>query len=613
MSRHAKPLDHRWIRGGLVAIALGLAPAWRGVDAAPQEIPPGPAAPAPAGVAPELTPAQPLEPAPASTSPAPTAPATDPNAPGIVTPEGHGLPVSPQLDPNVQVVRFQGPQGLTVEVLAPQTIPVSVGDGGGILTAGLQRGVGYRLRIGEIPNRPGVELFPVVQVVGHMHRPPEVDPGKYPIRVVFSDEELWDVVDRGRLVTKVIYLEDPEQALPLKLGKDQIPAVEVGAAEDPVRVAAALGRVVAVVRIGGRRPTLDEIQAGATGDVALDHLAAPSAGRCPFTCGPTPCPLPSGPACPPLEPGTRPLLPRDEYLCDGGDHGAKAGAGVGGAIRGIDPRDAVVRFDVGIESYPDPKILPTNRVCIYAPRFAEVRVSTGTIENVEIHGVTLNTLTQRPVQAEKTDDIRRLVQNQSAELARDRRRVQAARGQVYPGVGSEVRGAMGYGNVQQPKIGSQAQAAGTERRRQAPVVARDKVKLSGIKTAESPVIADLVQGTGEAVRSQPTLEMTGVETPPNRPGLAVVKRVDVTEAEPGDVVTYAIAYRNMGNTPIRSVSIVDSLLPRLEYVAGTAKGPKGAAFSVAENQVGSTELRWDLRETIPPGASGYVSFQAVVR
>ena len=43
--------------------------------------------------------------------------------------------------------------------------------------------------------------------------------------------------------------------------------------------------------------------------------------------------------------------------------------------------------------------------------------------------------------------------------------------------------------------------------------------------------------------------MTGVEVPPDRPGLAVIKRVSVTEAEPGDTVTYVIIYRNMGNTP----------------------------------------------------------------
>jgi hypothetical protein len=69
----------------------------------------------------------------------------------------------------------------------------------------------------------------------------------------------------------------------------------------------------------------------------------------------------------------------------------------------------------------------------------------------------------------------------------------------------------------------------------------------------------------------------------------------------------------MGNTPIRSVSIVDSLLPRLEYVAGSAKGPKGSKFSAEENRAGAMELKWTLPDAIPPGASGYVSFQAVVR
>ncbi len=107
--------------------------------------------------------------------------------------------------------------------------------------------------------------------------------------------------------------------------------------------------------------------------------------------------------------------------------------------------------------------------------------------------------------------------------------------------------------------------------------------------------------------------MTGSEPPPPRPGLAVVKRVSNTEAEPGDTITYAIIYRNMGNTPIRSVVIVDSLLPRLEYKPGTAKGPPGTVFATAVNRVGSTELRWELPSALPPGAVGHVSFDVIVR
>ncbi len=65
-----------------------------------------------------------------------------------------GAPGLPALAPDIQVVRFQGPEGLSVEVLGPAPTPVSQGDGRGILSVGLKRGVGYRLRIGNIPSAP---------------------------------------------------------------------------------------------------------------------------------------------------------------------------------------------------------------------------------------------------------------------------------------------------------------------------------------------------------------------------------------------------------------------------------------------------------------------------
>jgi len=532
----------------------------------------------------------------------------------IITPEGHGPEGPPALDPKVQVVRFQGPSGLRVEVLAPEPSPVPIGDGAGIATVGLQRGVGYRLRLSAITERPGVELFPVIEVVGHLHRPREISPAKYPIRIVFSDEELWDVVDRGRLVTKVIYLEEPEQAIPLKLSKDQIPVVTINPTEQPLKVAEALGRVMAIVRIGGRRPTVEEINAGATGDFGLDAVAAVGAVHCPFTSTDCePCQLPCGPVCGTLPPAGRPWLPRDEYLCDGGDHGAPAGMGEGGNIKGIDPRDAVMRFDVGLGDRRAPRVLPTNRVCVYAPRFAEVRISTGTNEAIEVHGATLNRSLDKFALTEGRSHSRRLVQNQSAELTRERSRAQGLAGRVSTGEDSNSRGPDAYHNVQQVKVDSQRQPVQLTRNRTKPVLIKEKIHLDGIKSVESTVMTGLVQGPGQEVMSWQPHEMKGVEPPPQRPGMAIIKRVSATEAEPGDTLTYTITYRNMGNTPIRAASVVDSLLPRIEYVKGSARGPKGTVFSSVENRVGSSELRWELPGVIPPGASGEVSFQAVVR
>ena len=89
-------------------------------------------------------------------------------------------PAGPVLPPEIQVVRFQGPAGVKVEVLGPVPEPVPVGDGLGLLTAGLKVGRAYRLRVSNLPDRPGAEVFPVIEVVGHLHRPPGIDPAKSP-------------------------------------------------------------------------------------------------------------------------------------------------------------------------------------------------------------------------------------------------------------------------------------------------------------------------------------------------------------------------------------------------------------------------------------------------
>jgi uncharacterized repeat protein (TIGR01451 family) len=557
-------------------------------------------------------------PAPAAT-PAPSVAVTGTPADAtgdFVAPDGDpnaGATRVAALAPDIQVVRFQGPQGLTVEVLGPASTPVSQGDGRGILTVGLKRGVGYRLRIGGIPERPGAELFPVIEVVGHLHRPEGIDPGKYPIRVIFTLDELTEVLNQGRLVTKVIYLEDPDQALPFRMSKDQIPVVSLNPTEHPLRVASALGRPMAIVRIGGRRPTIEEVEGG-PGDLGLDYAATLGSSPCPFLLQDgSRCPMVAGPPCTAPSPSAKALLPRDEFLCDGGDRGVPMAVGPDGRLGGVDPRDAAVRFDIGLGPLVQPRALPTNVVCIYAPRFAEVRVTTGANEAIDVRHLSTNVRLESPEMTRARAESRKLVQNQSPELARNRSRASGFKGRIYIDEESNNRAAGGYENVSQVSSNTQKQSPELARNRQKPALAKVKVRLQGIKTAESPVVTGITEGASAAVMIWPAHQMTGVEVPPNRPGLAVIKRVSVQEAEPGDTVTYVILYRNMGNTPIKAVTIVDSLLPRLEYVKGTSRGPEGTAFSSAVNRVGSTELRWTLPGVLAPGATGHVSFDVIVR
>ncbi len=573
-------------------------------EAAPGPTPPATAIPAAPVDAPTPTPIDGVPPG--TTAVAPGVPDAGPGTafvgePGVGGALDGPVVVQAGLPPEIQVVRFQGPEGVKVEVLGPPPEAAPQGDGHGLGTFGLRVGVGYQLRITGIPNREGVELFPVIEVVGHLHRPNTVDPGKYPIRVQLEETDFVDVL-AGRLVTQVIYLEDPDQALPMHLPKDQIPVVPIGPAEDPLKVASALGRPMAILRLGGRAPTANDL-AGAP-FYPLPAVACPFAGPVGGRCG-----LPCGPARGTPPPPGRSWVPADEFLCDGGDHGNAAAFGGDGSLRGIDPRDAVMRFNDDRR----PRVLPTNTVCLYAPRFAAVRNAIGANQALTIEVAAGHEVVTREEQSAAAQGPRRMTQNTAAEINRARERASEVAVKAGPNTFSELRVLAGVDTLSRVHGRAAVAIPMSERGRAKAVGQQRNVRPQGIKTATAPVVTGVVSGANEAVMAWKPQETVGVEVPPNKPGMAVVKQVDKSEAEPGDVVTFTIRFRNMGNVPIRSVSVLDSLLPRLEYVPNTAEGPKGTVFTAAPNAAGSTELRWDLPEPLAPGAHGYVSFQAKVR
>ena len=302
-------------------------------------------------------------------------------------------------------------------------------------------------------------------------------------------------------------------------------------------------------------------------------------------------------------------MPKDEYLCDGGDAGVPVGIGGDGGLAGLDPRDAVIRFDDGRKA----RTLPTNVVCVYAPRFAEVRSSVGPNENLTVEAsVGMKTLEKQATEAIK-EGPKRLTMNQGAEAARTRDRASGLANRQRAGIHAENLAAAGNDSVTHIAINIKRQNAEKIKIREKPSYLKERQKNVGIKTAESAVVSGITEGASQAVMSWVPNVTVGVEPPPGRPGVAVIKRVSATEAEPGDTLTYVIQFRNMGNTPIREVTIIDSLVPRLGYVKGSAKGPTGTTFTADENKVGGVELKWVLPATLQPGVEGRVMFQAVVR
>src|SRR5262249_35901574 len=113
-----------------------------------------------------------------------------------------------------------------------------------------------------------------------------------------------------------------------------------------------------------------------------------------------------------------------------------------GGLRGIDPRDAAIEFNDGKR----PRVLPTNTVCIYAPRFAEVRVSVGLNESLIVQSLKNANAIEREISMEGRAGPKRMTQNQGAEAALLRLRASGLIGRVYAGEQTELRVLSGYEN-----------------------------------------------------------------------------------------------------------------------------------------------------------------------
>ena len=148
-----------------------------------------------------------------------------------------------------QPVKIKAPPGALIslaeegEFAKAQAAPVTVG---------LLIGQVYRLRVIRIPQNPGLEVFPTIEVIDRLYAPPGQEQ-RFPIVIELTQEDLLLASD-GKFVTRVIYLEDPRSALPVAEDPHAQSWFEVGPKADPLAVADQLGRSVAILRMGARLP-----------------------------------------------------------------------------------------------------------------------------------------------------------------------------------------------------------------------------------------------------------------------------------------------------------------------------------------------------------------------
>jgi len=144
-----------------------------------------------------------------------------------------------------------------VLVRAPDGATIWFAEGAGFSTGqenvqlvSLQVGSTYRLKISNIPENYG-DVYPTIEIIDRLHAPPGKEI-RYPVPVEITAEEL-KLALSGKFVTRVIYVEDPRNAIPARDLPEQR-YFEALPDEDAYEVATRIGRPIAILRMGSVVP-----------------------------------------------------------------------------------------------------------------------------------------------------------------------------------------------------------------------------------------------------------------------------------------------------------------------------------------------------------------------
>lgn len=299
---------------------------------------------------------------------------------------------------------------------------------------------------------------------------------------------------------------------------------------------------------------------------------------------------------------------KDEYLCDGGDRGYPIHYDDYNR-QGLETEDTVAEY---VDSSGDFRVKASNRVCVYAPRFAAMRTIDAPYTGTGLAGIASADRATRTggMLANTGFD----TQTQQTPVVGVNMRSRASGVDVPVGLddldqntnlGQYSRYRSGHQEVSFLLSGvlKEAEEAWLAKRIQA------AVEWSQV---QFPQITGRTQAAQEVRAQFKPKEMIGVEDE-GQGELRIVKMADRQEALPGDVITFTLRYDNIGDGRLYHIRIVDNLTPRLELVEDSETSDRGGRIFYEDNSEGSLVLTFELDEVLPPKTGGVVTFQARVR
>jgi uncharacterized repeat protein (TIGR01451 family) len=518
------------------------------------------------------------------------------------------MPPPPGLGPApLLFVRFSGPAGMHATFY--QGRPTGY-DYAAPVAAGLRPGYLYRVKLSGFTDHPGVSLYPTLEVRGSLALRPGMTAAAYPAPVALTEADMRSAL-AGSLVTKVVYLEDPDKAVPIAAKPDQVLEADLPVPLDPLAESRELGRPMLIVRLGEREVSPEElVSQNVPGTILLPGekgMTMPRVGPC----------LPWG--CWPI--GTR---AEEECLHDGGDRRLRAGIGPDGRLKGLDSEDTVAEYTNG-RGCRD--VVPSNRICICVPRYGVLRavLPLGRVEGELIPTDARLVKGQVMVQTK----VPSLLTKQYDQLKGYQGRLRPSGAESVGGPGTLLRVHVLEANnieigpwiwIYTPAARQLTEVQRTYMKRQIEFAKRltSLTGLAGTEQVIGTAVVGRIQGHAEVIEGvMETRDLTCLcEKPevllPDKP-LLLCKWADKHAAQVGDIVTIYLRYSNHGGQPITDVAVSDSLNGRLEYVPDSAQSDRPAVFTTQENEAGSLILRWEVSGRLLPGQSGVVRFQVKVR
>jgi len=203
-------------------------------------------------------------------------------------------------------IRFTGPDGMRIAWLTQQPGPdCRPGYSGPMVEApgryNFTQASIYRLKLSNIRGRPGLEVYPTLEVV-----PSNPKTAAFlahsAVPLEFTAQDFQDIAE-GKYLVKVIYLPDPQFQELAATGTDEIISTRLEPGADPILEAQRRGSILLVVRMGNvdqEAPNTPPLEGAGPNQAALGMMP-PGMMPAPAMTGPAPSiPAPGNPVLPSL-------------------------------------------------------------------------------------------------------------------------------------------------------------------------------------------------------------------------------------------------------------------------------------------------------------------------